>query len=193
MPHARLFEDVHTRVIEQVLAAGHVFTDDTVLPLQNRDLTRCTTINARLWVYARSRRRHQPLVYYEFTRDRSQQGSLARLKDYQGYLEPDNNFAEQCLGPVAVGRKAFLFVGSERAGHAAEIYYSLMEGCKLNKVNPLTYMTYLLSHVRNKQIMLKLPHEFNTTATDIVDRMSPEETARPMTATSRPCSSLNAK
>ena len=31
------------------------------------------------------------------------------------------------------------------------IYYSLIESCKLNQVNPLTYMTYLLSNVRNKK------------------------------------------
>jgi hypothetical protein len=35
-------------------------------------------------------------------------------------------------------------VGSERAGHAAAIYYSLVESCKTNKVNSLTYLTYIL-------------------------------------------------
>jgi hypothetical protein len=77
-----------------------------------------------------------------------------------GYLEPDNNYAEQCLRPVAVGRKAFLFVGSERAGRAAAIYYSLVESCKANKVNPLTYLTYVLSNVRNKQVTLLTPDEY---------------------------------
>ncbi len=65
------------------------------------------------------------------------------------------------MRPVAIGRKSFLFVGSERGGRAAAIYYSLMESCKVNKVNPLTYMTYLLSHVRNKKITLLLPDEFD--------------------------------
>ncbi|HVY23722.1 MAG TPA: transposase domain-containing protein [Steroidobacteraceae bacterium] len=50
-----------------------------------------------------------------------------------------------------------MFVGSERAGKAAAIYYSLVESCKLNKVNPLTYMTYVLSNVRNKQIVIGVP------------------------------------
>ena len=45
----------------------------------------------------------------------------ARLTDH-GYLEPDNNFAEQCLGPVAIGRNNFLLVGSESAANAAPIY-----------------------------------------------------------------------
>ena len=52
-------------------------------------------------------------------------------------------------------------MGSERGGKAAAIYYSLIESCKLNKVNPLTYMTYLLTNVRNKNITLLMPHEFN--------------------------------
>jgi hypothetical protein len=33
-----------------------------------------------------------------------------------GYIEPDNNYAEQCFRPVALRRKNFLFVGFERAG-----------------------------------------------------------------------------
>jgi len=46
-----------------------------------------------------------------------------------GHLDASNNFAERCMRSVAIGRKAFLFVGSERAGHAAAIYYSLVESC----------------------------------------------------------------
>jgi transposase len=59
----------------------------------------------------------------------------------QGYLEPDNNYAE-------------------RAGRAAAIYYSLVESCKANKVNPLTYLTYVLSHVRDRRVTLLTPDEF---------------------------------
>ena len=68
--------------------------------------------------------------------------TLCRYTD-EGYLEADNNYAAQCLWrPVALGRKNFLFVGWEPAGAAAAIYYSLIESCKVNKVNPLSYMTY---------------------------------------------------
>ena len=61
-----------------------------------------------------------------------------------------------------MGRKNFLFVGSERAGHAAAIYYSLVESCKVNKVNPLTYLIYVLSHVRDKSVTIQTPGEFTT-------------------------------
>lgn len=86
--------------------------------------------------------------------------ALCRLTE-QGFLEADNNFAECCMRPVALGRKNYLFVGSERGDKVAALYYSLIESCKLNKVNPLTYMTFLLSYVRNKAITLPIPYEFN--------------------------------
>ena len=76
-----------------------------------------------------------------------------------------NDFAERCLRSVAVGRKAFLFVGSERAGHAAAIYYSLVESCKANKVNPLTYLTYVLSNARNRSVTLPTPDDFAALST----------------------------
>jgi hypothetical protein len=77
-----------------------------------------------------------------------------------GHLAVSNNFAERLMRTVAVGRKAFLFVSSERAGHAAAIYYFLTESCKVNKVNPLTYLTYVLNSARNKSITLPTPNEF---------------------------------
>lgn len=77
-----------------------------------------------------------------------------------GHLDASNNYAERCMRPVAIRRKAFLFVGSERADHAAAIYYSLMESCKANKVNPLTHLTYVLANARNKSIPLPTPDEF---------------------------------
>ena len=61
---------------------------------------------------------------------------------------------------MAVGRKAFLFVGSERAGRAAAIYYSLVESCKGQQSDPLTYLTYALSHARDKRVTLLTPDEF---------------------------------
>ena len=49
-----------------------------------------------------------------------------------GHLKASNNNAERCMLTVAVGRDAFPFVGSERAGHAAPIYYSPVESCNAN-------------------------------------------------------------
>jgi len=40
------------------------------------------------------------------------------------------------------------------------IYYSLVESCTANKVNPLTYLTYVLSNARNKAVVLPTPDKF---------------------------------
>lgn len=278
-----LLEDLHRRMIRKVLDSGHVYTDDTTLPLQNHDPTRRQLYQAKLWVYAKDNRHGPPLIVYEFSKSRTRDAPLTFLEGYQGYLQADaypgydplfldgqitevacnvhsrrkfveaadlldkpgrphealafykaifrierqikdlsdeerlrerqektlplltqfkvwldhavqsvlpkdslgeavryalkhwsaltrfteaghlaasNNYAERCMRPIAVGRKAFLSVGSERAGHAAAIYYSLTESCKANKVNPLTYLTYILTHARNKSITLPTPDEF---------------------------------
>ena len=74
--------------------------------------------------------------------------------------------AERRMRAVAVGRKAFLFVGSERAGHAAVIYHSLVESYKANKINPLPYLTCILSNARNSTAMSPTPQDFaKSTAT----------------------------
>jgi len=67
----------------------------------------------------------------------------------EGYLMMDNNKAEQHIRPVALGRKNFLFVGSDRGGHAAAVYYSIVETCKSYNVNPLEYLA---------DILTRLPH-----------------------------------
>ena len=77
-----------------------------------------------------------------------------------GHLDASNSYAERCMRAIADGRKAFLFVVSERARLAAAIYCSLVESCKANKINPLTYLTYILSHARNKSLQLPTPDEF---------------------------------
>lgn len=61
-----------------------------------------------------------------------------------GFLEIDNNTAERSMKPIALGRKNFLFVGSDKGGETAATLYSILETCKLNKVEPLAYLTDVL-------------------------------------------------
>lgn len=56
-----------------------------------------------------------------------------------GRLPIDNNPAEQMIRPIALGRKNWLFMGSERGGHAAAVYMSLVATCKRAGVNPWEY------------------------------------------------------
>jgi transposase len=88
---AALLEDLVKRMAISVLSTGHVFTDDTILPLQNKDPDRNTTVKARLWAYAAytEKERRKPLVVYDFSTNRSQSAPLTFLKSYAGYLQAD--------------------------------------------------------------------------------------------------------
>jgi len=58
-----------------------------------------------------------------------------------GDLPLDNNAAERALRPVVVGRKNWYFVGSEDAGTWAAIFFSLIESCRMLKMDPRRYLT----------------------------------------------------
>ena len=52
-----------------------------------------------------------------------------------GHVPIDNNACENAIRPVAIGRKNFLFAGSERGGEAAAIVYSVIESCRRAEVD----------------------------------------------------------
>ncbi len=64
-----------------------------------------------------------------------------------GILEPDSNLVERCMRPVAVGRKAWLYAGAERGGHAAATAFSLIESCKLVGIEPYAYLKDVLARI----------------------------------------------
>ena len=91
---------------------------------------------------------------------------LKRLRPYleHGILEIDNNPAERAIKPVAIGRKNYLFVGSQSGGQAAAIAYSLIETAKLNGVDPQAWLTDVLSRIADHKINRideLLPWHFN--------------------------------
>lgn len=61
-----------------------------------------------------------------------------------GWAEADNNIAENALRTVSLGRKNFLFFGSDRGGERGALLYSLSGTCKLNCVDPEGYLYYVL-------------------------------------------------
>jgi transposase len=79
---------------------------------------------------------------------------LKRLRPYldHGNLELDNNTAERSMRAIAVGRKNYLFMGSEGGGKAAAIAYTLIETAKLNGVDPQAWLTDTLARVADHKI-----------------------------------------
>jgi hypothetical protein len=84
-----LLEDLHRRMIRKVLYSGHVYANDTTLPLQKDDPERRKTFEAKLWVYAKDHGHGPPLIVYEFSRSRSRDAPLSFLANYRGYLQAD--------------------------------------------------------------------------------------------------------
>ncbi|MGC8553615.1 MAG: IS66 family transposase [Phycisphaerae bacterium] len=64
-----------------------------------------------------------------------------------GRLSMDNNVAENALRRVALGRKNWLFVGSDNGGRTAAVLYSLISSCKRHKVEPWAYLRDVLTRI----------------------------------------------
>lgn len=90
--------------------------------------------------------------------------ALVRCFD-DGRLALDNNPAERVLRCVAIGRKNYLFAGSDAGGRRAAAMYSLIETAKLNGINPQHYLTDVLTRIADhpaRQITQLLPWNWQT-------------------------------
>ncbi len=81
----------------------------------------------------------------------SRWSALTRYVD-DGQLEIDNNAAERALRVVALGRKNFLFAGSDSGGERAAAIYSLLGSAKLNGLDPEIYLQHVLERIADHPI-----------------------------------------
>lgn len=82
-----------------------------------------------------------------------------------GRVEIDNNICENALRCVALGRRNYLFFGSDRGGEAAAIIYSLLGTCKLNGVEPEAWLCDVLGKISDwpsNQVHELLPWNLST-------------------------------
>ncbi len=77
--------------------------------------------------------------------------ALTRYCD-DGRIEIDNNGAERALRAVAIGRKNYLFAGSDRGGERAATFYSLIGTAKLNGLDPEAYLRQVLTRIADHPI-----------------------------------------
>ncbi len=79
---------------------------------------------------------------------------MKRLRPYleHGFLELDNYTVERSMRPIALGRKNYLFMGSQGSGKAAAIAYTLIETAKLNGVGPHAWLTDVLGRIADHGI-----------------------------------------
>ena len=72
--------------------------------------------------------------------------ALTRYVEH-GEAEIDNNLIENSMRPVALGRKNYLFAGSELGAEAAAILYSLTETCRRLGIHPQKYLVDVLDQL----------------------------------------------
>jgi len=81
-------------------------------------------------------------------------GMWHRLERYldDGRYEIDNNWVENSIRPVALGRKNYLFAGSHDAAQRSAMIYSLLATCKKNEIEPSEWLTEVLTRVQDHPI-----------------------------------------
>jgi len=107
-----------------------------------------------------------------------QEAPLRRFLE-DGRLRLENNAAERALRPIAVGRKAWLFCGSDDHASAAANLFSLVASCKLHGLDPEAYFTDVIRVMpywpRDRYIELAPKYWARTRA-----RLDPAELASPL-------------
>ena len=85
-----------------------------------------------------------------------------------GRLEMSNNAAERALRGVVLGRKNYLFAGSDAGGRRAAVLYTIIETAKLNGLDPEAYLADILARIADhpaKRIDELLPWRWTVSAT----------------------------
>ena len=88
--------------------------------------------------------------------------ALVRYTEHGG-LPIDNNPAEQAIKNFVIGRKNWLFAGSDKGGQTAAILTSLTVSCKRNKIDPIAYLRDILDRISThpaNDIDSLLPHRW---------------------------------
>jgi transposase len=77
--------------------------------------------------------------------------AFTRYRD-DGRIEIDNSAAERALRAVALGRKNYLFCGSDAGGERAAAMYSLIGTAKLNGLDPQAYLRHVIERIAEHSI-----------------------------------------
>lgn len=82
---------------------------------------------------------------------RNRWDALTRYRDV-GEVEIDNNAAERAIRSVALGRKNYLFAGSDAGGKSAAMIYSLIGTAKLNSLDPFRYLHAVIERINDHPV-----------------------------------------
>ncbi len=82
------------------------------------------------------------------------QGEALKKFLENGEVDIDNNGVERIIRPTVIGKKNFLFIGHKDAGQRTAILYSLIQTCRIQGVDPFTYL---------KDVLERIPYMTNQT------------------------------
>ena len=96
---------------------------------------------------------HRAITRFKLNRRHLPRSAMGRAIDYtltmwpmltvyleDGRVEIDNNPVENAIRPIAIGKKNWLFAGSEAAGQRAAAIQSLLETARLNGIEPMAWL-----------------------------------------------------
>lgn len=72
--------------------------------------------------------------------------ALCRFTE-DGRLEMTNNAAERAIRPLTLGRRNWTFLGSDSGGDRAAVFYTIIQTCRLNGINPEAYLTDVIGRI----------------------------------------------
>jgi transposase len=100
------------------------------------------------WIHELHPRLVPKTPLYEATRYALGQEAAWRICFTQGRFEIDNGEAERSLRRIAIGRKNFLFAGSDKGAERLAVAYTVLGSCQLNGVDPLAWATDVIGKLQ---------------------------------------------
>ena len=88
--------------------------------------------------------------------------ALLRFTEH-GFLNIDNNASERAMRPAAMGRKNYLFAGSDEGGRTAAVLYTLTQTCRRHGIDPFAYLQDVLARLpegRYEHLSDLFPHRW---------------------------------
>ncbi len=99
---------------------------------------------------------------------------------HDGELEIDNNLVENTIRPIALGRKNYMFAGSDEGAQHLAVLYSIVGTCLKNNINVYSYLHWLLKKVAAHKVTPEavdwLPHRIDSEVLANFERALEEET-----------------
>lgn len=118
--------------------------------LMRQEMTRPHMKKFKMWMAKQKTAGHVPqsplMKAIQYT-ERAWTSLVACIDDVKVYL--DNNISERALRQIALGRKNYMFVGSEEAGRNLAINQTIVASCQMAGVNPQEYLTDVLIRIQS--------------------------------------------